>query len=78
VTGDGNVVPAELPEGEVVTTTHIGPYEGLPQAYEALQAWMRREGKEPATNLMWEEYVTGPETPPPETRTIIYWPVRSR
>ena len=34
--GDG-VEPMQLPEADVVTTTHIGPYEDLGKAYEALQ-----------------------------------------
>ena len=77
IEGDGHVVPVELPAGEVATTMHIGPYEGLPQAYEAVQAWMQREGRQPA-DMMWEEYLTGPETPPAETRTIVYWPLKPR
>ena len=62
----------------MATTTHVGPYEALPQAYEAIQAWMQREGREPANHVMWEEYVTGPETPSAQTRTIVYWPLKPR
>jgi effector-binding domain-containing protein len=72
IEGDGHVVKVELPAAEVVTTEHVGPYEGLPQAYQAIQGWLQREGREPG-ELMWEEYLTGPETPPAETRTIVYW-----
>ncbi|HLG10574.1 MAG TPA: GyrI-like domain-containing protein [Dehalococcoidia bacterium] len=71
-------VRADLPAGEVAKTTHVGPYAAPPQAYEAIQAWMRREGREPANHVMWEEYVTGPETPPAQTSSIVYWPLKPR
>lgn len=34
--GEG-VEPLQPPAAEVVTTTHVGPYEQLGQAYDALQ-----------------------------------------
>jgi effector-binding domain-containing protein len=77
IDGDGHVVPVELPAGEVAVTTHVGPYDDLPKAYEAIQAWISAEGREPDV-AMWEEYVTGPETPPQQTRTIIYWLLKPR
>jgi effector-binding domain-containing protein len=77
IEGDGHVVPVDLPAGEVATTLHVGPYEGLPQAYEAIQAWMQAMGREPGMT-MWEEYLTGPEVPPEQTRTIVYWPLKPR
>jgi effector-binding domain-containing protein len=36
--GKGRIRPGELPGGEVAVTTHIGPYDGLVAAGEALQA----------------------------------------
>jgi effector-binding domain-containing protein len=78
IEGDGHVVPVELPAGDVARTTHIGPYEGLPQAYEAIEAWMKQNDRESAGSTMWEEYLTGPETPPEQTRTEIYWPLKPR
>jgi effector-binding domain-containing protein len=77
IEGDGHVVPAELPAGEVATTLHVGSYESLTAAYAAVQAWMQREGRE-AGETMWEEYLSGPEVPPEETRTIVYWPLKPR
>jgi AraC family transcriptional regulator len=64
--------------GEVACTTHIGPYEGLPQAYEAIEAWMKQRRREAAGLTIWEEYLTGPETQPEQTRTDIYWPLKPR
>jgi effector-binding domain-containing protein len=75
IPGDQNVVAGVVPAGEVATTTHLGPYDGLPQAYQALQDWMRAHGRKPAGTAMWEEYLTGPETPPNQTRTDIFWPL---
>jgi effector-binding domain-containing protein len=76
IQGDGNVVPAELPECEAAVTTHIGPYSELPSAYSAIQPWFEANGREPA-EFMWEEYWSGPETPPEQTRTVVVWPVKS-
>lgn len=73
VAGDGYVVPVELPAGDVATTTHIGSYEGLMRAYEAIQAWMQQHGRAGIDDTMWEEYFSGPEAPPEETRTVVYW-----
>lgn len=80
---DGPVTPGEgvepllLPEAEVVTTTHLGPYEQLGQAYDALQEAARAEGREvDESGLMWEEYWTGPEVAPEQQKTVVYWPLR--
>jgi effector-binding domain-containing protein len=75
IDGDGHVVPVELPAGDVARTTHIGPYADLPKAYEAVAARAKQDGRELATE-MWEEYYSPPETPPAETRTDVYWPLR--
>lgn len=71
----GDVEPFTLPGGKVVTGTHVGPYDGLPDTYRRLAEWARREGITlgPA---VWETYVTDPTTAPPaEWRTEIVWPV---
>jgi effector-binding domain-containing protein len=76
--GDDDVDLLVLPGGEVAHTTHIGAYERLPEAYEALRAEITRRGLAfPERGPMWEEYWTGPETAPEETRTEVYWPVDS-
>jgi effector-binding domain-containing protein len=74
IPGDGHVVPDELPECDAAVTTHIGGYDALPAAYAAIQSWMQANGREPA-DAMWEEYWSGPSTPPTQTRTDIVWPV---
>jgi effector-binding domain-containing protein len=73
--GEG-VEPFQLPECEVATTVHIGPYDQLGQAYDALKAGAAAQGRKvEGSGIMWEEYWTGPEAPPEETRTVVFWPV---
>lgn len=73
----GGIEALELPETDVVTTTHVGPYEGLGAAYDALRAAAADQGRPvDESGPMWEEYLTGPDTPPDRTLTVIFWPVR--
>ena len=59
----GDVQPFELPGGQAVVGTHVGPYDQL-------------EGLELAEG-MWEQYVSDPSAEPdPATwRTLIVWPL---
>jgi effector-binding domain-containing protein len=54
------VVPSKLPACTVARSFHIGPYEGLSKAWDALTAWIKAEGHEPAANF-WQVYLAGPE-----------------
>lgn len=73
---DGEVVPGELPGGEVATGTHVGSYDHLRQSYDALARWIGEQGRVPSSG-MWEVYVTepGPDVDPSTLRTDIYWPL---
>lgn len=75
--GEGRVQPGELPGGEVAVTTHVGPYEGLATAGEALAAWTWAQGRE-AAGLNWEVYVTDPgmEPDPANWRTEVVKPLK--
>lgn len=75
VAADG-VTPSTLPEGPAVRAEHVGPYESLAQTYDAIAAWMKDEGLEPA-DAMWEVYLSDPsQQPDPATwRTEVWWPV---
>jgi AraC family transcriptional regulator len=70
------VVIAELPGGMAATTMHVGPYEGLPDAYAAIQEWMESEGLKPA-GAPWECYVNDPGEFPDskDWKTEVFWPV---
>ena len=73
--GEG-VEPFRLPEVEVATTTHVGPYEELDRAYDALGRGAAAHGRRvDDTGPMWEEYWSSPETPPAETRTVVFRPL---
>ena len=73
--GDGVEVD-QLPSCEVATTTHVGPYEELPKAYDAIHAAVAAHGRRLAEDgIMWEEYWSPPGTPPEQTRTVVCWPV---
>ncbi len=72
IEGDRHVVPLQLPEGEIITTTHVGPYSTLPEAHAALRRAAGELGRELGP-LLWEEYWSPPETPPTATRTVICW-----
>jgi effector-binding domain-containing protein len=72
----GEVEAMELPAGRVATGVHVGPYDTLEVTYRDLVAWMAQEGLAPGS-AMWENYVTDPDTAPPEEwRTEIVLPIK--
>jgi len=74
---DGSEVVVEtLPGGSVATTLHSGPYEGLPDAYAAIQQWVEAEGLT-AAGPPWEAYVNDPSehADPAEWKTEVFWPL---
>ena len=75
--GTERIKPCELPGGTVVTVTHMGPYDALPQTWAALAEWVGAQGLAPA-GAPWEVYVTDPgvETDQSRWRTDIFFPVR--
>lgn len=78
IPGDGHVVPDELPECEAVSTVHMGSYQQLPDAYQAIQAWVQEHHRDSAPAMpMWEEYFTPPGAPPDLTRTDVYFPLQA-
>lgn len=76
VEGDGHVVPGELPEGEVATATHLGPYATVSEAYDAIAASVALQGRELDETTMWEEYWSPPGTPDAETKTVVFCPLK--
>lgn len=75
IEAEGDVEPYVLPGGPALVTEHVGPYEELSKAYEALEARARESGQELDRTTMWEEYLTGPDVPPEQMRTVIHWPL---
>lgn len=72
-TADGRVVPMELPGGPTVITMHVGAYDEVAQAYDAIMAWLPSQNLLPAGDP-WEQYLDGPEVAQP--RTLLHQPVR--
>jgi AraC family transcriptional regulator len=74
--GEPGIVHDSLPGGPVAFTTHHGPYDKLPDAHAALEAWIEAEGLTPA-GAPWESYVTDPgDYPDPKDwKTELFWPV---
>ncbi len=71
-----DVVATTLPGGPAVVTMHTGPYEGLPDAYAAIEQWMEAQGLT-ASGPPWESYLTDPaEHPDPKDwKTEVFWPL---
>jgi effector-binding domain-containing protein len=73
----GVVHPGELPAGPAAVATHVGPYQGLEAAWNALReragALGRALGDHP-----WEIYRIGPGSGVDEAdwRTELVWPLR--
>jgi effector-binding domain-containing protein len=69
---EGEVEPSSLPGGPAVSTWHLGPYDRVGPAYEAVLGWIERHGYEPE-GPAWEVYYTDPhlQPDPREWRTEV-------
>lgn len=74
VPGQDDVEPSSLPAGTAAVTTHVGPYDEVAHAYEALVAWVEEHGE--ATGAPWEVYLSAPDADPPTTE--VWLPYRAR
>jgi len=74
--GAGVVTPSVLPAGRALEALHVGPYEKLPQTYNAVMARMQAEGSTPG-DTMWEFYLSDPgkEPDPAAWKTLVVWPL---
>jgi effector-binding domain-containing protein len=68
---DGNVRCSKTPVGEVATTVHVGPYDRLGEAHNAIHAWCSANGRKigPAS---WEIYGDWTDDPARLETTIKY------
>lgn len=75
IDADGDVRPSQLPGGPAAVTVHIGPYEQMASAYQALASWVSSHRGEAAGDP-WEVYFSDPASEPdPATwRTEIVQP----
>ncbi len=72
--GNDRVVCSNTPAGTVATVAHIGPYNLLKQAHDAIHKWCKEQGHSLA-GPSWEVYghMTDPAAPP---RTDIFYLLR--
>jgi effector-binding domain-containing protein len=69
--GEGEIRGAEIPAGRAVTCLHLGPYDQIHQAYDALQHWVEVNGHTPS-GIAYEFYLNDPRlTPPGELKTEV-------
>ncbi|MFN3875103.1 MAG: GyrI-like domain-containing protein [Flavobacteriales bacterium] len=70
----GRVKNGKLPAERVVRSVYQGPYEGLAQAWPALQEWVRENGHG-ETGRFWECYLNNPDEvkDPKDYRTELNW-----
>jgi effector-binding domain-containing protein len=75
--GDVGMSGGELSGGPGASTIHVGPYNEIGPAYQALAAWIQQQGHETA-GAPREIYLVGPEQSrdPAGLRTEIAWPIR--
>jgi effector-binding domain-containing protein len=62
VVGEG-IGLEDIPGGHVASVTHVGPYPEVPKAYEALFAWVEKNGRAPAGPAR-EVYLNDPKDVP--------------
>lgn len=71
----GDVHPSRLPGGPAAVTLHVGPYDAMTPAYEALEKWIADRGGTP-DGPPWECYQSEPWGDPATWRTEIVQPYR--
>jgi effector-binding domain-containing protein len=76
IRAEQGVAPGRLPGGRALKTVHVGRYEDIGPAYQAMQEYAA--GHElPLAKTMWERYLTDPAAEPDLSKhvTEIFWPV---
>jgi effector-binding domain-containing protein len=73
--GHGEVIGSALPAGMVATTVHLGPYQLLGNAHEAIHEWCKQQGHTPIRPC-WEIYghwLDEWNNDPSKIRTDVYY-----
>lgn len=74
LTPTDHIREASLPGGRAVLMTHVGPYEGISEAWNLVDRWVQEQAFEQAS-AAWESYLTGPGEPGPPVTQIVF-PIR--
>lgn len=76
LSGEGDVRSGEIPAGKAAECLHVGPYDQVGAAYEALQKWVEANGYVPS-GVAYEFYLNDPQTTPAsELQTRVVFPLR--
>ena len=67
----GEVFATETPAGKVASTVHVGPYDRLGDAYNAIHAWAAANSRDFA-DQSWEIYGDWNDDPNKLETTIVY------
>lgn len=74
--GQAEIQPGEIPAGPAVTCLHVGRYDQVTQAYEAVDQWLKANGRE-ATGVAYELYLNDPaQTAPEALQTQVLFPLK--
>jgi effector-binding domain-containing protein len=76
IAGKGEIQASEFPGGKLASVLHVGPYEQMVPAYDALTQWIKDHGYEP-TGVAYEVYLSAPDVPPQEIKTQIVFPLKA-
>jgi len=75
LTGGGEVLSGEIPGGKAAVCLHVGPYDQVGAAYDALQKWIEGNRYKPS-GVAYEFYLNDPQTTPaPELETQVIFPL---
>jgi effector-binding domain-containing protein len=74
---DGEIKPSALPSGRAAFVRHVGPYQGLGGAHEAIRQWIEANGHV-HLGLTWEIYPMPPGGEPDSAKLVteVYWRVQ--
>ena len=74
--GRGDIQAGHLPGGQAASCLHIGPYDQIAPAYEALAQFVQAQGRTPS-GMVYELYLNDPaQTPPQQLQTQIVLPLQ--
>lgn len=75
--GQDDVQASEIPGGKYASCLHIGPYDEVKAAYEALGQYSAQHGYQP-TGVSYEFYLDDRETTPPQDlQTQVLFPLHA-
>lgn len=77
VEGRDHLAAGELPGGRAAWTVHVGSYDSIQEAHDAVGDWVLATERD-VSGAPWERYLVDPveEEDPRRWRTEVIWPLR--